>query len=203
MKVLAVAVFLVGQASGLPFSHQTHLQLKLTCTGCHAPAASSTRLEDNNLPSRAVCLGCHKDPVIKAPTPTVLNRFNHRKHAAMGNLAPLIAAAIDRGTYLSEGGVKIRPLLNTTNACEACHRGMAASTEVTKAAFPQMADCLVCHSQIDPPWSCELCHDKPKTLKPAYHVADFLDSHHRKDAKIDRTACAVCHGRKFTCLGCH
>ncbi|MGH2374954.1 MAG: hypothetical protein ACRD96_25935, partial [Bryobacteraceae bacterium] len=66
-----------------------------------------------------------------------------------------------------------------------------------------MADCLVCHSKVDPPFSCEFCHDSKAALKPASHVPDFLDSHHAKNAAVDRTTCAVCHARKFTCQGCH
>jgi hypothetical protein len=40
-------------------------------------------------------------------------------------------------------------------------------------------------------------------LKPANHTADFLDSHSRKQTVLDKATCAVCHGRRFTCLGCH
>jgi predicted CXXCH cytochrome family protein len=201
--ILAVLlVSLVGQALGLPFSHQTHLKLNLTCTGCHSSATSSTKAADNNLPQPAVCVGCHKDVQSKPPAATNLARFSHKLHSGMGNIAPVIAAAIDRKSYLGDGS-KIRAMLDTSNACGACHRGMEQSTEVSKAVFPAMADCLVCHNKIDPPFSCEQCHDEPKKLKPAYHTADFMDSHHRKSADIDRTTCAGCHGRKFTCLGCH
>ena len=115
----------------------------------------------------------------------------------------LIAAAIDKGTYLGKNGADIRPLLNSSNQCEACHRGLEVSEKVSRANMPQMADCLVCHNKIDPPFSCEFCHANGMALKPANHVSDFLDTHSRKDAKLDRTTCAVCHARKFTCMGCH
>ena len=190
----------VGQAFSLSFSHELHLKLKLTCTSCHAAAPKSTRLEDNLLPRKEACLGCHKKAVIKTPSSTLLSRFNHRKHVAMGNLAPVIRAAIDSKAYLGAAG-DMRRHLNGNNACAACHRGMEESTAVSKANFPQMADCLVCHNKIDPPFSCEFCHARNAKLKPASHVADYVDKHHNK--AIEKTSCAVCHGRKFTCLGCH
>ena len=69
--------------------------------------------------------------------------------------------------------------------------------------YMQAADCLVCHNQVDPPDSCEFCHPRGAQLKPANHVPGFLDSHTNKNSGLDLQTCAVCHGRKFTCLGCH
>lgn len=131
-----------------------------------------------------------------------LKPFNHQTHLKLGNVAPVIAQAIDRGTYLSPPG-NIRQYLNTSNPCQACHRGLEESTKVSKANMPQMADCLVCHNKIDPPYSCQFCHEPGQQLKPASHTADLLDSHTRKNAIADKASCAICHGRKFTCLGCH
>jgi hypothetical protein len=131
-----------------------------------------------------------------------LKEFSHKTHLALGNIAPVIAAAIDKGTYLSPP-VDIRRFLNTTNPCEACHRGLGESQKVSRANMPRMADCLVCHNKVDPPDSCAFCHSQNAQLKPANHTADFLDSHTKKNAKFDKQSCAVCHGRKFTCLGCH
>jgi hypothetical protein len=198
------AAFVVLQANALaqPFSHRLHLKLNLTCISCHATAQTSTRIEDNNLPPQATCLKCHKQAIIKSPAKTLLARFDHQKHLRLGNVAPVIAAAIDSKAYLSSAD-DIRRHLNSKNACAACHRGMEESNAVTRSALPQMADCLVCHSHVEPPFSCEICHAKDAQLKPATHTPDFLDSHTRKTAKLDKPSCAVCHGRKFNCLGCH
>jgi hypothetical protein len=188
-----------------PFSHELHLKLpgKLACLSCHSTVPTSTRLEDNNLPTAAACAGCHKEKMnIQPRAPGILARFNHQKHVALGNIAPVIRAAIDSKAYLSPSG-DIRRHLNSSNACAACHRGMEQSTALAKSDFPQMADCLVCHSQIDPPFSCEYCHAKGPALKPTNHVAGFIDSHHAKNMKLDKESCAICHGRRFTCLGCH
>jgi hypothetical protein len=184
------------------FSHQLHLKLRLECTTCHAAATSSTRLEDNLLPTREICVKCHRTASVPAPAATRLSRFNHALHLKLGNAAPVIAAAINRKTYLSPPG-DIRRHLNTSNPCVACHRGLDESVQVTRAALPRMADCLVCHNKVDPPFSCEFCHGKDASLKPVSHTSDWMDRHSSGKAQLDKSTCAVCHGRRFTCLGCH
>jgi predicted CXXCH cytochrome family protein len=177
--------------------------MQLPCTGCHTAAQSSTRLEDNLLPRKEVCLGCHEDRDIPPPQATRLARFNHALHLKMGNAAPAIAAAIDKKQYLQPAG-NLRRFLDTANACAACHRGLEESEAVTRAAMPQMADCLVCHgSRIQPPFTCEQCHAKDPGLRPTSHTGTFIDSHSSGKLQFDKSTCAVCHGREFTCMGCH
>jgi len=136
------------------------------------------------------------------PGKPALKAFSHKTHLKLGNIAPVIANAIDRGAYLSPPG-DLRRFLNTSNPCEACHRGLAESNRISQTNLPQMADCLVCHNKIDPPDSCAFCHNPGPQLRPANHTRDFLDTHTSKNSGLDKQTCAVCHGRKFTCLGCH
>jgi hypothetical protein len=206
LRILFLLIAIAGAAvaqPAQPFSHRIHLAAKLGCSVCHAAAANSSRLDDNLLPAQGVCLKCHKTAEVGTPMATRLARFNHQLHVKMGNLAPVIAAAIDKKTYLSPAGPELRSTLNTQNPCEACHRGLEASDRPDRSGLPQMADCLVCHNQIDPPYSCEFCHAKGAKLTPASHTPDFLDTHTSGKLELDKTTCAVCHGRKFHCLGCH
>jgi hypothetical protein len=191
--------------SAAPFSHRVHLQMKLACVVCHSAATTSTGAQDNPLPTRQVCLNCHKEseiPAIPAPPVTRVAWFSHALHLKMGNVAPIIAGAIDHHNYLQPQG-DIRRHLNTKNPCEACHRGMEESDQVTRAALPQMADCLVCHTVIDNPFSCEDCHAEGENLKPVNHTPQFMDTHSSGKLQLDLSTCAVCHGRRFTCMGCH
>jgi len=201
--LIAVALTTAVVAQTQPFSHRVHLAAKLECATCHPAASTSASLDDNLLPKPEACLKCHKTAEIGAPPATRLARFNHQLHLKLGNIAPLIAAAIDKKTYLSAPPADLRTQLNTQNPCEACHRGLEVSERPERSALPQMADCLVCHSQIDPPYSCEFCHAKGANLKPAGHTPDFLDTHTSGKLNLDKTTCAVCHGRRFHCLGCH
>lgn len=103
--------------------------------------------------------------------------FSHAVDLKMGNVAPVLARAIDKGTYLQPSG-DVRKYLDNRNVCEACHRGLEESDQVTAGAMPKMADCLVCHVKIQVPWSCEECHAKGPELKPASHAQpDFFDTH--------------------------
>ncbi|MEJ7605218.1 MAG: cytochrome c3 family protein, partial [Bryobacteraceae bacterium] len=152
--ITGLGVALLGASlSGAPFSHKLHLKLKLDCVTCHTAAPGSKALADNNLPRPDVCRGCHASSTIKTPRTTNLSRFNHELHLKFGNIASLLARAIDTKAYLSDPG-DLRRFLNSKNPCIACHRGLEESETVTRAAHPQMADCLVCHSKVDPPFSC-------------------------------------------------
>ena len=203
MKRLAVILLAWGAAaSAAPFSHKLHLGLKLECATCHTAAAASTKASDNLLPDKEGLPACHQDAQIPAPPRTRVASFNHALHLKMGNVAPIIAAAIDKKTYLQPPG-DIRRHLNTDNPCQACHRGLEESEQVTAAAMPQMADCIVCHTEIDNPFSCEKCHAKDAQLKPASHVDSFMSDHTSGKLNLDKASCAVCHGRNFRCLGCH
>ena len=204
MRFLFGVLLLAGIATAQtgPFSHRVHLALKKQCTDCHAAALTSASVEDNLLPPKEVCKPCHDSVTIPPPPRVAIAKFSHSQHLKLGNIAPVLAAAIKSKTYLSAPG-DLGERLNTKNPCEACHRGMAESNAVTPDALPRMADCLVCHSQIDLPFSCETCHSKGANLKPANHTGDFIDVHSRKTAPLDRSTCAVCHGRRFTCMGCH
>lgn len=208
--LIAFAAFAAAlYAQQKPFSHKFHLTMKLGCTDCHTGSATSTKAADNNLPAQAACRKCHdKAMPVKEPQPTLVTQFNHELHLKLGNVAPVIAAAVDSKTYhVSSAGKPphsaLRASLNTSNACTACHRGIEQSDQVSRDAFPAMQDCLVCHPKIDAPFSCEKCHLPGKHLQPASHVKHFVDFHSTGKANLDKPSCVVCHGRKFTCLGCH
>jgi predicted CXXCH cytochrome family protein len=193
------------------FSHRIHLAQKIDCVVCHSAAASSKAASDNLLPKTDVCLGCHtgdrklsSEPRIKSPRQLTVTKFHHQLHVRMGKaIAPAIVKAIDAKTYLSNPGNLRDVLAGTQHPCTACHRGLDKSDAVTAAAFPAMADCLVCHTETDPPFSCVKCHDEGQRLKPASHTPDWMDVHSSGKANLDKPSCAVCHGRRFTCLGCH
>jgi hypothetical protein len=195
------------------FSHRRHLALAGTdCEDCHVGAKISQNVSDNNLPNPEVCRFCHdgihamkhenlESAYVFARTPKTL-QFSHQQHLALGNVAPALTAALDSGTYLGSA-VGLRQQLETGNSCEACHRGLRNSDISGPVHYPQMADCLVCHPKIDPPFSCELCHTKEARIKPDSHTQDYIDLHSSKNAKLDKPSCKICHGTGFRCMGCH
>lgn len=204
----AVALF-AASPEGPRFSHRRHLALSLPCAGCHASAPASTTAEDDNRPPGDICLQCHdaqKSALARArPTPRRHFRFDHKRHLALGDPGARIAAAIDAGDYLGDAATAavVRPHLGTGDACRSCHRGLEASDEVTSAQLPRMADCLVCHQPVQMPASCGTCHTPEAQLVPATHTPDFADRHSSRQQVPDKSGCPACHGRRFTCMGCH
>ena len=204
-------------AQELNFSHQLHLEKAgATCVDCHSAANDSQAATDSLLPSKEKCAVCHEGgtatPIDATPIDTAgldaiapkprSYRFNHQFHLRFGNVAPLIAAAIDNGSYLGSAG-DARRHLDTNDACQACHRGVEEAGLATAAHLPRMSDCLVCHSKVDNPFSCEKCHLEGSNLRPADHTREFVDLHPTGKLDYDKQTCLPCHGRNFACMGCH
>jgi len=193
-----------AQYEGVPFSHKKHLRLSMECTDCHQAATTSEKASDTLLPGDAVCAKCHAPAPEKQPRTLTVGKFNHKLHAAIPKMNLVILAALRSGSYLATPHDNLEEQLTSASSCTTCHRGLAQSDSVSLAAFPHMADCLVCHSDIDAPFSCEKCHEPNAAIKPAgIHTPDFLESHSRPGALENKDSCAICHGREFTCLGCH
>ena len=192
--------------SGNNFPHPLHLKEGLTCVQCHAGANNSIDASDLILPETSFCLSCHTGEKANTLDPTQLTwtsekrsyRFSHAFHTRLGNMAPLIASAIDSGSYL--GSVHIRSQLEGVSACQACHRGLKTSD---KTPLPVMSDCLICHSEIDNPFSCRVCHLDNAKLRPADHTARFVDLHSTGKIMFNKANCLPCHGTGFACRGCH
>jgi hypothetical protein len=117
-------------------------------------------------------------------------------------VGPALAAAIDAGRYLGPAG-DLKGRLGTGNACLACHRGVPDTDLATAVHLPRMTDCLVCHTSIDPPFSCGKCHTADAVLKPASHTGNWADIHSSRTRVPDKSGCKPCHGVRFTCMGCH
>jgi c(7)-type cytochrome triheme protein len=206
------------QSEDLIFSHRFHLtKTTASCQDCHTNVSDSSAATDNNLPSEKDCLKCHdglqarnqctvchksQEGAGSSQNPVRTFRFDHKRHLELGNLAPVIAAAIDSGNYLSPAE-SIRMQLDQEIPCLACHRGLEQTDLAGKANLPQMADCLVCHAEIDPPFSCEFCHTKEAKIKPVSHTPDFLDLHNSGKLQLKKQSCKICHGTHFRCMGCH
>ena len=196
------ALLLLACPAGGQFSHRSHLAKKIECVVCHAAAPRAAAASENLLPTAETCVSCH--PGMKATVKEVrrltVTKFNHQLHVKLGpTIAPLVEQAVAARTYLGPPEAAARE--RRRHACTGCHTGLDTSDAVTETVFPHMADCLVCHNRIDPPFSCEKCHDPSPALKPASHTSEWVDVHSAR--KITKTSCAVCHGRRFTCLGCH
>jgi hypothetical protein len=174
LQALAAAL-LAGALAGTaaePFSHAVHLGSKV----------------------KLACVTCH----VEAPRSTkVADQLRPgaglcaKCHPDSRTFAPRARAELLVAKFSHAQHVKLQ-------RCEQCHGGVVRDAA---KPFPPMADCLICHNRIDPPYSCETCHEDVKALTPASHDAKWVDTH--TDPKIAKQDCASCHGRNFRCQGCH
>lgn len=210
--LLLATVHLPLLAQQWTFPHQPHLAMGMDCQSCHPTAATSRHSGDQLLPDGQLCGTCHDGDAVPAVDLNVLTqkepeersyRFDHAFHLDLGNVAPLIAAAIDGGDYFGKPG-DARRFLDGTNPCTACHRGLEESMVVASTVhLPRMGDCIVCHTKVDNPFSCPECHLEGVELMPADHTREFVDQHSSGKIGLDKQSCLPCHGRNFGCMGCH
>ncbi len=210
--LLVAAAALPASAQVWEFPHSTHLVLGLDCRTCHEEAYASQSATDALLPAVDRCAACHNGQVAPALDLSALEgrqnavrsyRFNHAFHLELGNVAPLIAAAIDSGNYFGKLG-DARRFLDGDNACTACHRGLEESLSLDSSAhLPSMGDCIVCHTKVDNPFTCKECHLPDTDLLPEDHTREFVDQHSTGRLNLDKQSCLPCHGRNFACMGCH
>ena len=187
LQRLALLLTLATALAAQSFSHAEALRAVKGCQPCHAPILKSTAITK------------------REARPVHWVKFSHATHVKLPGIAQELLQAIDNKKYLGQVSPDLREALASKNVCQACHRGMPQVTgTLAKANYPAMADCLVCHNKIDPPFSCVKCHvEEVKTLQPASHVAGLIDLHTNKNSGLDKATCAGCHGRRFTCMGCH
>ena len=87
----------------------------------------------------------------RGPKGLVSVKFSHAFHAKLGDISPLLKAAREKGTHLRPEGPA------PGSGCQACHAGLAESDQ-KRRGLALMADCLVCHSKIEVPFSCCLLY---------------------------------------------
>jgi hypothetical protein len=160
--------------------------LLLAAVAAHAAEFSHRKHLSLNL----TCTTCHAE----APTST----------RAEDNLLP--RAEVCRGCHV-KANVPAAPrprfvakfnhsLHVHTMKCESCH---ALPASAANPGFPAMQFCIGCHNNVQMPESCMKCHLPTQQLKPANHTPDFVDVHSSRRLHVNRAACQVCHGRRFTC----
>lgn len=165
MPLLLAAIAV--RAQPYQFSHRTHLTMKLACVRCHPhiPESMALAATQAQIISEDACGDCHGKAILNlAPAPVpILAHFSHKLHLSM----------------------------KPTSACGACHRGLLESDSITRDLLPRMTECLVCHTEVNPPESCLRCHAAGAQLKPASHTPEFLAAHAGQAGKDPQ--CRTCH----------
>ncbi len=137
----------------IPFSHKTHVSLRLSCTFCHANPEPGNQM---TLPVTQTCMDCHARVATGRPAIQQLAKF-----AQSGEPIPWRPIySVPAFVYWSH-----RTHLQAGVTCDTCHGDVAQMEVVTKTTnVTTMAGCVACHRRKDAATGCETCHESQSSL---------------------------------------
>jgi hypothetical protein len=175
-----------------PFEHYKHLSQGIGCLQCHQKIEKETDQGPPDIPSTAVCVGCHSKP------------HNTSDCSNCHGQASTRAAVSEARDHLRFQHAK--HLGRLKSQCVPCH--VAAGTADATILRPVMGTCLGCHQHRDQ-WrtrDCDGCHHDliSENVKPDSHIVhdgNWVREHGVRAAGT-RDLCATCHNETF-CTNCH
>ena len=139
-----------GPEQPVPYSHQTHLALGLTCATCHTQPEGAREM---GFPPASTCMSCHNAIAVDQPSIVKLTEL-----AASG--APIAWQRV----YQVLPGVtwSHEPHLAAGIDCGACHGNVAGLDQMSMTtAVTAMASCISCHEAHAANSTCDVCHAWP------------------------------------------
>jgi hypothetical protein len=140
----------------IPYSHKTHLALKLQCQMCHTNSGTGEMM---TFPATSTCMTCHASVAKDKPSIMKLAEYNQS-----GQPIPWVRV------YQLTAGVtwSHSKHVQAGMQCVMCHGdvsqldAMAQTTSVTS-----MGSCIGCHQANKAPTTCITCHAWPSDQPPA------------------------------------
>jgi len=140
----------------IPYSHKTHLVLKLQCQMCHTNRNPGELM---TFPATSTCMTCHANVAKDKPSIMKLAEYNQ-------SAQPIPWVRV----YQLTAGVtwSHRKHLQAGMQCIMCHgdvsqlEAMAQTTSVTS-----MGSCIACHHAHNAPTACITCHSWPSDQRGA------------------------------------
>jgi hypothetical protein len=133
----------------LPFSHKTHLSLKLQCKQCHVmpdPGDFAT------LPATSICMNCHV--AVKKDSPHIAKLTAYHSE---GKKVPWVRVYripeyvfFNHAKHIAVDGV----------SCETCHGPVAQRDVLRREKEVSMQACMDCHRAKGARNECTFCHDQ-------------------------------------------
>lgn len=184
---------LVGSDGRLPsaFKHSVHAEQGLECITCHVGVAASVSGKDNLMPKWNVCVDCHSPADVA------------NKGVALGEV--MDGFIFKEVTDYSPIFRHQRHIEKAKVDCNTCHANLDEPVLANKRGhFPEMADCMECHTNRSVAMECNTCHLPGENLKPADHNVMWSQRHGIASASANAN-CTMCHqsGTKLDCQSCH
>ena len=134
----------------LPYSHKTHLALKIGCQFCHTNPDPGTMM---TYPATAICMTCHQSVASDSPAIKKLAEFDHNHQAIPWVRVYKVMPGVKWGhRFHLAAGLK----------CQNCHgpvQEMPAMYERTSVTT--MGVCISCHEKNHAKTVCSTCHSAP------------------------------------------
>jgi len=167
---------LVVPVAPLKFNHALHVARGLACAVCHADTDMHALATTADLPSMALCLGCHD---------------GKQASGKCGACHPTLPDGRLRTSFPSG---KLVPSGSITGF-DAHTAGFAIDHRI---AGRNERACATCHKQSE----CTDCHGAGVVKPEEIHPSDYATLH-AVDARRNVPDCSSCHRNQSFCLGCH
>lgn len=134
-------------AQPLPYSHKTHLALKLQCKMCHTNPDPG---EVMGYPATSKCMSCHS--AVKTDSPHI------QKLAALAkeNKDVPWVRVYQVPSYVN---FSHRIHVQAGTECATCHGPVAERDVIAKEVATNMGACMNCHQEKKVSNDCSLCHE--------------------------------------------
>jgi hypothetical protein len=141
----------IGSKAGQPisFNHKKHVDQGLECDACHRYYKTQSF---SGLPSIAICLECHKEPITSNPEEEKIRQYEKKKEQIPWRH---IYGEPDHVFFSHRRHVVLGKI-----ACQTCHGNIAQSEEPPSKPWVKMTMswCMNCHRKSKATNDCLACH---------------------------------------------
>ncbi|HTE06546.1 MAG TPA: cytochrome c3 family protein [Planctomycetota bacterium] len=185
-------------ADEVKFSHATHVGSGASCESCHAPIATSGRVDASVAPRMDECIACH-EKTGQATSCTTCHAVIGTEHAPPSHGQQWMTSHGVAVRAEMDGQANKCSLCHTERSCTTCHQDQAPKNHDNfwrlrghgVVADMDRDSCSTCHESS----SCERCHRENEPL--SHHSGAFgapLDTHCLScHFPLQSENCSVCH----------
>ena len=161
--VPSLPVALDAPEQPIPFNHEFHSELGLTCDTCHVGSDNGREMI---LPSTETCVACHS--VIPADKPNIQKLMSYHES---NQIVPWVRVyRINPGITWSH-----KTHIEAELSCQTCHGPIEKREKVAmETAVVAMASCIGCHQASDVKADCYTCHAWPSSDVIDYDYSRYL-----------------------------
>ena len=192
------------------FSHNKHINDKMTCEKCHVKVAASENILKKHLPKMALCVGCHTD-ISK-------DDYCYTCHDKERDLKP----RDHKLAWKENHGIVVKTeeescdMCHTRESCLECHSSDNLDRNAHSLNYANnhglyakgnKDNCYTCHEELS---FCVDCHQKRMVMPRNHSYANWSNMStgggHGRAAKLDLDSCLSCHSDAQgdpVCVVCH